>query len=470
MELGALPSPEWRAELRATLTLAFPLVLGNLAQAAIGAIDLLYLGRLGAESLAAATLGLNVYIAFMIFGTGFITAVSPMIATERGRFRHSVRDVRRTVRQGLWLAVLISVPTLTILWFTTPLLIAIGEDAELARGAGTFVRALEWGLVPYLFHLVLRLFVSALERPIWVLVVLGITIAANALFGWILIFGHLGTPPLGLFGAGLASTLASVVLFLGMALLVLLHPHFRRFRLFGRFWVSDWPRLRALWALGLPIGVTLGLEVTVFNAAVLVIGLIGRDPLAAHAVAIQLCTIAFMIPLGLAQATTVRVGIAYGAGDRAGVRRAGWTSIGLSVAFAVPMAISFIFAARALVGLFLDLSDPANANILRIATSFLAVAALFQIVDGIQAVGAGVLRGLQDTRWPMIYAALGYWVIGIGVGLILAFPVGMAGLGIWLGLAAGLAMVAVLMLQRWIRRERLGLLQHSGAGTPPPIH
>jgi MATE family multidrug resistance protein len=134
------------------------------------------------------------------------------------------------------------------------------------------------------------------------------------------------------------------------------------------------------------------------------------------------------------------------------------------------MAISFIFAARALVGLFLDLSDPANANILQIATSFLAVAALFQIVDGIQAVGAGVLRGLQDTRWPMIYAALGYWVIGIGVGLILAFPVGMAGLGIWLGLAAGLAMVAVLMLQRWIRRERLGLLRHSGAGTPPPIH
>jgi len=255
-----------------------------------------------------------------------------------------------------------------------------------------------------------------------------------------------------------------------MAVLVVLHPQFRRYRLFGRFWVADWPRLRALWALGLPIGVTLGLEVTVFNAAVLVIGLIGRDPLAAHAVAIELCTVAFMIPLGLAQATTVRVGIAYGAGDRAGVRRAGWTAIGLSVGFAIAMALLFVVAAETLVGLFLDVSDPANANVLRIAVTFLTVAALFQVVDGIQAVGAGVLRGLQDTRWPMIYAAFGYWVIGIGVGLLLAFPLKMEGVGIWLGLAAGLAIVAVLMLQRWIRRERLGLLRHSGAGTPPPTH
>ncbi len=438
--------------------LAFPLILGNLAQAAIGATDLVYLGHLGPTALASAALGFNLYIALMIFGTGFVMAVSPMIASERGRFRHSVRDVRRTVRQGFWLSVLVAVPMMIVLWFAEDLLRAIGEPAELASGAGIFVRALEWGLLPYFLHLVLRLYVSALERPFWILIVLGGAVAANILFGWVLIFGHLGVPALGLFGAGLASTLANTVLFIGMALLVAIHPHFRRYRLFGRFWVADWLRLDALWKLGLPIGITLGLEVTVFNAAVFAMGIIGRDSLAAHAIAIQLATVAFMIPMGLAQAATVRVGIAYGAGDREGVTRSGWIALGASISFATLMAAIFVAAARPLIGLFLDLSQPANAHVFTLAVGFLTVAALFQIVDGIQAVGAGCLRGLQDTRWPMVYAALGYWVIGFGVGLALAFPVGMAGLGIWLGLASGLAVVSVLMLQRWVRREALGLI------------
>ena len=445
----------WRAELRATLALASPLILGNLAQAAIGATDLIYLGHLGATALAAAALGFNLYVALMIFGIGFITAVSPMIATERGRFRHSVRDVRRTVRQGLWLAALVSLPMLGVLWFAGDILLAIGEAPELARGAGVFVRAIEWSLVPFFFHLVLRLFVSALERPMWSLIVLSGTIIVNALLGWALIFGHLGSSPLGLFGAGLASTLANCALFLGMAALVVVHPRFRRYHLFGRWWMADWRRLRALWALGLPIGVTLGLEVTVFNAAVLVMGLIGRDALAAHAVAIQLASIAFMVPLGLAQAATVRVGLAAGADDAAGVTRAGWTALGLSVGFAVAMALAFVIATNALIGIFLDPANPINAAVLTLATTFLSVAALFQIVDGIQAVAAGCLRGLQDTRWPMVYAAVGYWVVGIGIGLVLAFPFGLGGLGIWLGLASGLTVVAVLMLIRWMRRDRL---------------
>ncbi len=448
---------EWRDELRATVLLALPLILGNLAQAAIGATDLLYMGRLGSTELAAASLGLNFYIALMIFGTGFITAVSPMIATERGRFRHSVREVRRTVRQGFWLALIVSVPTLTILWFTEDMMRAIGEPADLSRGAGVFVRGLEWSLVPYLCHLVLRQFISALERPFWTLIVLVVTIGANALLGWALIFGHLGVPALGLFGAGLAGTLADALLFVGMAILVTQHRHLRRYHLFGRLWVADWPRLGALWALGFPIGITLGLEVTVFNAAVFIMGLIGRDALAANAVALQLASIAFMVPLGLAQTATVRVGIAYGARDRRGVTRAGWTALGLSIGFAVAMAAVFTLCARILIGMFLDVSDATNRPVVDLAISFLGVAALFQVVDGVQAVGAGCLRGLQDTRWPMLYAAVGYWLIGIGVGLVLAFPAQMGGLGIWLGLACGLVVVAVLMLARWIGRDRLWL-------------
>jgi MATE family multidrug resistance protein len=246
-------------------------------------------------------------------------------------------------------------------------------------------------------------------------------------------------------------------MFVGMAVIVIRHRRFRRYRLFGRFWRPDWRRFLDVWKLGLPIAVTLGLEVTIFNAAVFIMGLFGTASLAAHAIAIQIAALSFMVPLGLAQAVTVRVGLALGRNDPAGITRAGWTSFTLGVGFMALMALVMISVPHSLVYLFLDESDPANAPVIGLAVSFVTVAALFQIVDGAQAVGAGMLRGLHDTAVPMIYAAFGYWVIGLGVGLGLAFGLGWQGIGVWVGLAAGLAVVAVLMLVRWVRRARLGL-------------
>jgi len=448
---------DWRTETRATLALAYPLILTNVAQALIHATDLVLLGRVSPETLAAGSLGVNLFNACLIFGAGLVTAAAPMIAREIGRRRHSVREIRRTVRQAMWAAVAIVLPVWLLLWHTEGILLGFGQEPALAAGAAELVRAMMWGLLPYLFYLVLRSFVSALERPGWALLIGVVAVFFNAIVNYALILGGFGMPPLGLMGAGIGSALSNLLMFTGLALVVTQHRLFRRYHLFGNFWRADWQRFVQVWRLGLPIAVTLGLEVTIFSAAAFLMGLVGTAELAAHAIALQIAALSFMVPLGLAQAVTVRVGLAYGRGDKSGIARAGWTAFAMGTAFMATMALLLITAPRLLVSAFLDLNDPANAQVIQFAVSFLAVAALFQIVDGAQAVGAGMLRGLHDTTLPMIYAAFGYWMIGLGVGVVLTFWMKIGGVGIWIGLASGLAIVAVLMIARWIRRERLGL-------------
>lgn len=453
----AEPRP-WRAEIRATLLLAYPLVLTNLTQALIHATDIVLLGWAGPSTLAAGALGVNLFTAFYIFGMGLVTAAAPMLAHELGSRRHSVREVRRTVRQAMWAAAAICLPIWLLLWRSEAILLLMGQDPALAADAGRFVRALQWGLLPALLYLVLRAFVSALEKPIWSLIVAAGAVVFNALINYVLIFGKLGLPPLGLFGAGIGSAVTNFLMFGGMAWVVIRHRDFRRYSIFGRFWRADWQRFGDVWKLGLPIAITLLLEVTIFNAAVFLMGLFGTAALAAHAIAIQVAMLTFMVPLGLAQAVTVRVGLASGRADRAGIARAGWTSFVIGVGFMACMSLLMISMPQQLVHLFLDESDPANGPVIQLAVSFLFIAALFQIFDGAQVVGAGMLRGLQDTTIPMLYAAFGYWVIGMGTGVSLAFWLGWEGIGIWTGLAAGLAVVAMLMIHRWVRRERLGLV------------
>jgi MATE family multidrug resistance protein len=362
------------------------------------------------------------------------------------------------VRQGLWSAATIAVPIWLVAWNGEAILVALGQEAALAQAAGDYIRALMWSLLPFLFYLVLRSFLAALERPGWALVIGLLAVPVNLAIAWPLMFGTLGMPRLGLVGAGIATTLSSTFMCLGLALVISFDRTLRRYHLFGRFWRADWARYRALWRIGLPIGLTLAFEVTIFNAAALLMGRIGANELAAHAIALQIASLSFMVPMGMGQAVTVRVGRAYGAQDPDGVTRAGWTAFALGTGFMAFAALLMVAAPRALVGFFLDLGDPANAPVIGFAISFLMLAALFQLVDGAQAVGAGMLRGLQDTRVPMIYAGIGYWGIGLPVGVALGFGTELRGIGIWIGLALGLAVVALLMLRRWMRRDRLGLV------------
>ncbi|SIO08938.1 multidrug resistance protein, MATE family [Parasphingorhabdus marina DSM 22363] len=448
----------WRHETGATLRLAWPLILSNLTMALIGATDVLMLGWLGARELAGATLGFNLAMSCAIFCMGLITASAPMMASEIGRMAHSVRDVRRTFRQAIWAAVSVIVPFWFLLWNTEQILVSFGQQPDLARIAGTYISAYMWSVLPFLGFIILRNFVSALEQPVWALVVSVIGVLANALFNYALIFGNFGVPAFGVAGAGIGSVMTNVLMFASMALVVMLHPRFRRYRLFGRFWRSDWQRFRALWKLGLPIGITMGLEGSVFGIAALLMGLINAESVAAHAIALQLASLTFMVPMGLGQAATVRVGIQYGRRDHPGIARAGWVSFVLGTGFMAAMALVLLLAPEFLIGLFIDADAPGNAKVATLAVSFLAIAAIFQIVDGAQVVGAGMLRGLHDTTVPMIFALMGYWFIGIGVGAGLAFWQGWEGVGVWVGLASGLGIVAVLMLARWSMRARLGLL------------
>lgn len=448
----------WRLELRATLTLAWPLVLTNVAMSLIGATDVVMVGWLGPTELAAVSLGFNLCMIFAIFSMGLVTATAPMLASQRGRMPHSVRDMRRTFRQGLWIAVAVMVPVWMLLWQAEQLLLALGQQPELAAKAQSYVRAYMWSMLPFLWLLVCRNFLSALERPGWSLIIAIAGVLANAAFNYVLIFGKLGIPALGIVGAGIGSLLANLFMVGGMAAVITFHPAFRRYHLFGRWWRSDWPRFAALAGLGLPIAVTMGLEGAVFSVAVMLMGWIDTASVAAHAIALQIASLTFMVPLGLAQAATVRVGIGYGRRDPAMIRRAGWTNFAVAVGFMSVMAAIMLLAPEMIVRIFVDPAAPQADAVVRLAVGFLAVAAAFQIADGAQVVGAGMLRGLHDTRVPMAFAAFGYWAIGVGVGYWLAFHAGLRGMGIWIGLATGLGIVALLMLARWLMRERLGLL------------
>lgn len=461
MTAAAIPLPQvapWRTELRATASLAWPMILSNLTMMLIGVTDVILLGWLGPRELAAGALGHNLAILCAIFCMGLVTATAPMMASEKGRKAHSVRDIRRTFRQGLWVSVAVMIPIWIFLWNAESILIATGQQPDLAKDAAIFVRAYMWSILPFIGFMVLRNFVAALEKPVWATVVAVGAVILNAVVNYGLILGNYGLPQLGLLGAGIGSTITNVVQFTVMALVLSFHPKFRRYHLFGRWWRPDWARFREIWRLGLPIGVTMGFEGGVFVAAILLMGWINEASVAAHAIAIQIASLTFMVPMGLGQAATIRVGLAYGRNDPAGIARAGWTGFVLGTGFMALMALVIYLFPEALIGIFVTPVDAETTQVFNLAVGFLMIAAIFQIVDGAQVVGAGMLRGLHDTKVPMYFAAFGYWVVGIGVGAWLAFRQGWDGIGVWTGLATGLAIVSILMLVRWSMRERLGLL------------
>ncbi len=447
----------WREELRSSLTLAWPLMLANLTQQVIQATDIFLMGRLGSTQLAAATLALNLTFTVNVLLLGLLTAASPMMATALGERFNAVHDVRRTFRAGLWLLALALPPYWLLLWHIGAIMRASGQSAELADIGQAFLRAYMWCSAPWLLFQLLRHFLSALERPRAILWFSVAGIGLNAILSWALMFGHFGLPALGLMGGGVGSTLTWAILCLGLVGMIARDRQFRRFHLFGRWWRFDAERTLAMARVGWPIGITLALEMGVFALAAFFMGWLGAPAVAAHAVALQLAALTFMVPLGLSQAATVRVGLAVGRRDLDGITRAGWTAFALGVGFMGLMALVMWAFPRPLVTLFL-VDTPANAATITLAISFLMVAAAFQLVDGAQVIGAGMLRGLHDTRWPLIFALVGYWGVGLGIGSWLAFSRDWQGVGIWTGLASGLAAVAALMIARWVLRGRLGLV------------
>jgi len=406
------------------------------------------LGRLSKTALAAAALGNTVFFFTWLIGCGPVSAVAPMIAHALGRNPSDRAGVRHIARMGLWSVLIVSVPLIGLLLFTQPILLLLGQKPELAAGAGRFVGVLCIGLPASLGYQALRNFATALGKPTAPLVVMAAAIGFNALGDYTLIFGHFGFPKLGLVGSGAASALSYSFTFLAMVAVIYATPGLRKYRIFRRFFRPVWYELAEIFHLGMPIGLTMIFEAMMFNAATLIMGTFGTASVAAHQIAMNVPSLTFMVPLGIGMAATVRVGLAAGAGDRPGVRRAGSCAMAMGALFMSGTALVLWHFPHQIAGLYLA-DTPANADVVALAALFLHVAAIFQIFDGQQVVTALSLRGLKDARAPMWIAGASYWLVGFPTCLWLGFAEHMRGYGIWLGLAAGLAVAAAAMTGRF---------------------
>jgi MATE family multidrug resistance protein len=444
----------WSQEARATVTLAVPLVLIELAWVAMVTTDTLMMGWLGPESLAAGALAGQFFLFFEYFAIGVLAAVAPILSQHLGARRF--RMVRRIVRQGFWVAVILALPCMAMIWHAQAILVLLGQDPDLASAGQSYVRYMVLGFLPGLWFVVLSEFLVAHTRPRATLVVIVLAIGINALADYTLMFGHFGFPRLGLIGAGVASATVSTFMFLALLSFVLIDRRLRRYRLLGRFWRADWSQLYEIVRLGLPIAVAHLAEVGMFLASALLMGLIGTAALAAHAIAIQCAVIAYMVPYGIAQAATVRVGRAVGAGEHRAMARAGWTAVALGIGFAFLPAAAFWFLGGAIVDLFLDTARSENKTAIDLAVSFLAIAALLQFADGTQATAFGALRGLKDTRGPMLISLAGYWGLGLTSAAVFGVYLGFGGQAIWISLAVGVSVVGALLVRRfWAQSVRL---------------
>lgn len=441
-------------EVKASIKLGYPLILTNLSQVALVTTNLVFIGQLGKTELAAGSLSSSLYHAFMIFSLGLVSATMPMLATSLGKNRHDIRQVQQIVRHGFLTALLICIPFWLILWNADKLLLALGQNPDTVDIAIRYVRVVQWSLLPYLGYIVIRSFFAALEKPLWTLAMAFIGMLINALFGWLFIFGHAGLPKLGVAGAGLATLITNLSMFFGMVVLVQRHALFRRYRIFMNFWQWNIKQLADVWRLGIPIAITFVLETLVFYAAVLMMGIIGDTSLAAHAIAMQVCSISYMIPLGFGQVATIRVGRAMGRANPHDAVQAGWVAYALGVGFMALAALVIWWKPEPLIRLFINANAPENRAVIITAVQFLFFAALFQLTDGAQAVAAGALRGLYDTRTPMLLALFGYWVLGVPIGAFLAFGLDLEGVGIWMGFVSGLSVVSVLLTLRWWRHGK----------------
>ncbi|MGE4220216.1 MAG: MATE family efflux transporter [Alphaproteobacteria bacterium] len=443
----------WLREARATIALAIPIALTLLAEAALVTTDAAFLGRLGETALAAAALAFMPYYAAYIAGMGVVTATAGLIAQALGA--RKPRTARRVVRQGLWISLLLGFPMAAAMLAAEPLLLALEQPAMAAAGAAHYLCGLAWAL-PFSFAFaVLRNFAAALDRPRLALWIILAALPANALLDYALIFGHFGLPRLEMLGAGIATAIVEAVMCIAMAIAAMRVQPLSRFRVLGRFWRPDWAIFRRIFAIGLPIAGILVMEFGLFAGAVVMLGWMGPTAIAAHHIALHYASITFRLAWGLAQAATVRVGHAFGRGDADGVRRAGWTALALGVTVMSLLGLGMWIWADTLPALFADAEDAANAELMALAATLLTIAAAFQMMDGGQAIGAGVLRGLNDTALPMVYGCAGYWLLGIPGSYLLGFHTGLGAAGVWWGLALGLGFVATVhaMRFRWLTRR-----------------
>lgn len=448
----AAPAPSFALELWDTMRLAAPMALTQLSQIAMMSTDLAFIGRLGGDAVAAAALAGTVYFVGSTFGMGLMSAVAPLAAQAYGAADAGL--VRRALRVGLWAGLFIALPIMLIALNGEAILLALGQAPGVAHLAQNYLAGLAWGIAPMLSFLALRSFMGAVNRPEPVLWITLAAIPLNALLVYPLLYGQWGFPQLGLTGVGLATSTVNLGTFLAGLWFATCRAPFRDYHVLARLQRIDWRLMRQLLVIGAPISLSFLLEYGLFSAAAILMGLISTAALAAHQIALQITAILFMVPFGISMAATVRVGHATGRNDAIGVRRAGLMAMLLGVSLAVLFTVGIILARYDIVQLFLG-SGLADAEATAaLAATLLLVGTTFFITDALQTIAVGALRGIKDTRVPLLLAVLGYWLIGFPASYVLGLRTALGATGIWIGLSLGTAIYAALLVLRFLRLSR----------------
>src|SRR5258705_6014147 len=442
--VAAAPGSRLARELTETLGLAVPIALTQLGQTAMLTTDLALVGRLGDEAVAAAALAHTVAFISFAFGMGLVSAVAPLAAQAFGA--RNPHRVRRALRVGLWAALLIALPMMALSFRGEPILLMLGQSPVAADLAQQYLFGLTWSILPALWFLAIRGFMSAVNRPEPILWITLAAIPANALLVYLLLYGAFRLPQLGLFGAGLATSIVNLGTFLAAVWFAARRRPFRKYHVFGYFWRIDWRLMWQLIVIGAPISFSFLLEYGLFGAAGLLMGLISTTALAAHQIALQVAPILFMVPFGIGMAATVRVGHAIGRGDAGAVRRAGYVPNWLGIGLAAILTLAVIVSRFRIAEVFLGESTDATAEL---SATLLLVGSTFFIADAIQTVAAGSLRGMNDTRVPLLFSILSYWLVGVACACWLGFRTPSGAVGVWIWLSIGTAVYAVLLLLRF---------------------
>jgi MATE family multidrug resistance protein len=445
----------FKFEIKQCLFLAIPLAAAQLAQSATTFVDTVMMGLLGSQALAAGGLGAATFGLLQMIATGIVSAVSPLTAEAYGA--RKLDRIGKVLCQGLWLALLLAIPLTMLIWNGGYLLHLLGQKPETVALTETYLQAIAWGYFPCLGFAVLHSFVSALSqpRPVMIIVIGGTLV--NMVGNYLLMFGQLGLPKLGLAGIGWASTLSFWSMFMALLIYILCQSQLQRYNPFPNLRKFENPIFWELLKIGLPIGAMIGVETALFSASTFLMGHLSTRSLAAHQIVFQTAFITFNVPLGIGLATTIRVGQLMGQRKAKAARLAGAIGIGMGATFMAAMALIFLAIPDQVISLYLNINLPENRPVVTLAKHFLGVAAVFQVMDGIQVVAAGALRGMKDTRIPMLIAILAYWGVGLTSSYCLGFSFGFGGVGLWWGLALGLSVAAMVLCWRffWYTREIL---------------
>lgn len=431
-----------RQEFRPMFDLAVPVVLAEIGWMTMGMVDVLMVGRISPEAIGAVGVGSSLFMGVVIFAMGLMLGLDTLVSQAFGAGRRD--ECHRWLFHGVVLALVLSVPMIAILFWISSALDAWGLTASVLVLTRPYLETLSWSVVPLLLYSAFRRYLQGMGvvRPVMIALIVANVI--NAVANWLLIFGKLGFPALGVEGSAWATVFARVLMAAFLLATIILRER--------DVWNArrlEWAWFRRLLALGLPASGQVTLEVGVFAAATALAGRLPATALAAHQIALNYVALTFMVPLGVASAGAVRVGHAVGRGDADGASRAGWTALLFGVGFMTAAALVFLTVPRLLFRAFTD-----DAGVLAVGVTLLFVAAVFQLFDGLQGVATGVLRGLGDTRSPMLWNLAGHWFIGLPLGYWLAFVVGIGVIGLWWGLSIGLMICGVALLLVWIRRTR----------------